>query len=317
MYKKYVIGIDIGGTNTEIGLVVKTGDILGKTSFKTQIYNSEAEYLEKLTNSIKKAISDFGNNYDFCGIGIGAPNGNYYSGTIKDAPNLKWAKNVEIVKILKKSFNVPIKITNDANASAIGEKIFGKAQNMNDFVTVTLGTGLGSGFFVNGNLMYGHTGFAGEFGHTIAVPNGRICKCGRKGCLETYASATGIKTTVLEMLQNKNTKSTLNELKSSEINSKAIYEAAKNEDKIALSAFDFTAKILGEKLADLIALFSPQAIFLSGGLALSGDLIINPTKKYVEQNCLEIFSNSTKIEISGLLNENSGILGASALIDLQ
>jgi len=315
MRNKFVIGIDIGGTNTEIGIVDKNGIILKKTSFKTQEFNTETEYLSKLTQNIKNLISELKNKYKFCGIGIGAPNGNYYTETIKNAPNLKWGKNVRIVDILKKSFDVPIKITNDANASAIGEKIFGKAKELTDFVTVTLGTGLGSGFFVNGQIMYGKTGFAGELGHTIAIPNGRICGCGRKGCLETYVSATGIKTTVLEMLENNTDESTLRDLKKSEINSKAIYNAAIKGDKTALAAFDFTGKILGEKLADTIALFSPQAIFLSGGLALAGDLILNTTKKYTEQNTLNILKETTKIEISGLLNKNSGILGASALID--
>ena len=316
MSDKFIVGIDIGGTNTEVGLVNTKGEILGKTCFKTQIFKSELEYIQKLTESIDYIVNKFDAKILLEGIGIGAPNGNYYKGTIENAPNLKWAKNVPIVNILKENFNIPIKITNDANAAALGEKKYGKAKDMKDFITITLGTGLGSGFFVNGQLMYGYTGFAGEMGHINAIPNGRLCGCGKYGCLETYVSATGIKNTVLKMIEDFREISILRGKKAADINSKIIYEAALDGDKIALSAFDFTAKIFGEKLADIIALFSPEAIFLSGGLALSGDMLLKPTKKYMRQNTLDMFRNTTRLELSGLLNENSGILGASSLINI-
>ncbi len=315
MSEKFIAGIDIGGTNTEVGLVNKEGEILGKTSFKTQIYKSELEYIQKLTETINYIVNKFGEKNKLQGIGIGAPNGNYYKGTIENAPNLKWAKKVPIVSILKETYNMPIKITNDANAAALGEKKYGKAKNMNDFVTITLGTGLGSGFFVNGQLMYGYSGFAGEMGHINAIPNGRLCGCGKHGCLETYVSATGIRNTVLKMIEDFRETSILRKEKASDINSEIIYQAALQGDKIALSAFDFTAKIFGEKLADIIALFSPEAIFLSGGLALSGDMLLKPTEKYMNENTLNMLKNITKLELSGLLNENSGILGASSLIN--
>lgn len=315
MSNKFAVGIDIGGTNTEVGIINQQGKIIGKTSFKTTIYNSELEYLNKLTETINITILEYGKELEFCGIGIGAPNGNFYKGTIENAPNIKWAKNVPIVRILKERFNKPIKVTNDANASALGEKKFGKAKNMSDFITITLGTGLGSGFYVNDSLLYGHTGFAGELGHIIAVPNGRLCGCGRQGCLETYASATGIRNTVLKMIEDFRDQSVLKQMKTNEIDSKVIYEAAIQQDKIALAAFDFTAKILGEKLADIIALFSPEAIFLSGGLAHAGEILLEPTRKYLDINTMEIFKKTCRLELSGLLNENSGILGASALIN--
>ncbi len=317
MERKVSIGIDIGGTNTEIGMVDADGEIIGKTSFKTRKYSTELSYINKLKTEISKLLEEFLIDSEVKGIGIGAPNGNYFTGRIENAPNLEWAVNVPIVKILKENFSMPIKLTNDANAAALGEKIYGKAKKMTDFITITLGTGLGSGFFVNGKIMHGYTGFAGEMGHINAVPGGRLCGCGKKGCLETYVSATGIRTTVIEMMQKLKIDSVLRQINTKDLDAKSIYQAAINGDKLAIDAFDFTAKILGEKLADIITLFSPQAIFLSGGLAFAGDILLQATKKYTEQNLMNLFKNSTTIELSGLLHKNSGILGAAALINME
>lgn len=312
--KEYKVGVDIGGTNTKVGAVNNKGEIISKSNFKTQIFNSEIDFINVLSNHIINLSKNINQESKIKGIGIGAPNGNYYTGTIENAPNLRWGGNVPIVKILKEKFNVPIKLTNDANAAAMGEMLYGKAKGMNNFIMITLGTGLGSGFVVNGKLMLGHDGFAGELGHIIAVPDGRLCGCGRNGCLETYASATGIKTTVFEMLNVLNTESVLRKHKPEEIDSKNIYEAAIQGDKIAINSFDFTAKILGEKLADIVAVFSPEAIFFFGGLAEAGDLLINATKKYMEENIMPIFKNKVKLEQSGLIHRNAAVIGASALI---
>jgi len=312
--KAYKAGVDIGGTNTKVGAVNNKGEIISKSNFKTQIFNSEIDFINVLSGHIKNLKKNINKEYKLKGIGIGAPNGNYYTGTIENAPNLRWGSKVPIVKFLKEKFKVPIKLTNDANAAAMGEMLYGKAKGMKNFIMITLGTGLGSGFVVNGKLMLGHDGFAGELGHIIAIPDGRLCGCGRKGCLETYVSATGIKATVFEMLNVLNTKSILKDYKYEQINSKIIYQAAKQGDKIALNSFDFTAKILGENLADIIAVFSPEAIFFFGGLAEAGDLLINATKRYMEKNLMPIFKNKVKLEQSGLILRNAAIIGASALI---
>ncbi len=309
------IGIDIGGTNTKIGAVAENGEIIESSTFKTQIFNSEIDFINVLSAHITEISKKLREDYSISGIGIGAPNGNYYTGTIENAPNLVWGKNVPIVNILKSKFeNIPIKLTNDANAAAMGELLYGKAKGMKNFIMITLGTGLGSGIVINGELMLGSDGFAGEMGHVIAVPDGRLCGCGRHGCLETYASATGIKATVLEMLSVLQTKSILRNFKYTDIDAKIIYEAAVQGDKLALNAFDFTAKILGEKLADIVALFSPEAIFFFGGLASSGDLLINAIKKYMENQLMPIFKDKVKLEQSGLQNKNAAIIGASALV---
>lgn len=312
--KDFNLGIDIGGTNTKIGAVNENGDIIEKLSFKTQIFNSDIEFINVLSSHINAICDNIKDEYKLKNIGIGAPNGNYYTGTIEDAPNLRWGTKVPIVNILKEKFSVPIKLTNDANAAAMGEFLYGKAKGMKNFIMITLGTGLGGGFVINGKLMLGNDGFAGEIGHITAVPDGRLCGCGRYGCLETYASITGIKNTVFEMLNVLKTKSVLRNYEPNQIDSKIIYEAAVQGDKLALNAFDFTAKILGEKLADIVALFSPQAIFFFGGLAEAGDLLINSTKKYMENHLMPIFKNKVKLEQSGLIHKNAAIIGASALV---
>ena len=307
--KKLVIGIDIGGTNTVFGLVDDTGNCLAQDSINTRNFPLVTDFVNHLSNSIKELMLVH-SDADYIGMGIGAPNGNYYTGSIDFAPNLKWEGVVPLVDMFSKHFDFPITLTNDANAAAIGERIYGAAKNVDDFVMITLGTGLGSGFVVNGELVYGHDGFAGEFGHTIVEKNGRDCGCGRKGCLETYASASGIVKTAKEFLEN-STSSHLSNL--NELTSKCIAEAANKGDKLALDIFDYTAEKLGFSLANLVAISSPKLIVLFGGLAQSGDLIIKPTKKYMEDYLLNIYQNKVQILHSKLKNSDAAILGASAL----
>lgn len=310
---KIKIGVDIGGTNTKIGAVSVDGELLKHSSFSTNKITSELEFISVLSEHISNLLNEFGKS-KIDGIGIGAPNGNFYTGIIEKAPNLKWAKNFEIVKMLSEKFNYPIKLTNDANAAAVGELKFGKGKGLKNFIVITLGTGLGSGIIINGQLYHGHNSFAGEMGHITAIPGGRLCGCGKNGCLETYASATGIRTTVIEMLNLQDKPSLLREFDFKEITAKNIFDAATNNDYIALKAFEYTGKILGEKLSDIVEIFDPEAIFFFGGLAEAGKFIIEPTKKYMENNLMQIFKNNVRIEQSGLLNKSAAILGACALI---
>ncbi|HPN39217.1 MAG TPA: ROK family protein, partial [Melioribacteraceae bacterium] len=247
------------------------------------------------------------------GIGIGAPNANYYKGTVEQPPNLNWGF-VNVVEIMKAHFNLPIAITNDANAAAIGEMLFGAAKGMKNFIVITLGTGVGSGIVVDGNLVYGNDGFAGEIGHTTAIPNGRLCGCGKKGCLETYLSASGFKRTSFELLVNYNKKSSLNNYTFDELSPKIIYEEALNNDTVAKETFEESAKVLGRVLADSVAYTSPEAIIIFGGVAKSGDMLFIPLKRYFEENLLNIFKNKVKILPSGLSDKNIAVLGAAALI---
>ncbi len=312
--EKLVVGIDIGGTNTNYGIFDKEGNCFVKNSFSTNEQDTFEFFLEKLYQEIEKSKKEIEDKYNIIGIGIGAPNGNYYSGTIEFAPNLNWKGVLHITKLLKKYYDIPIILTNDANAAANGEMIYGGAINMKNFIVITLGTGLGSGIVVNGNIVFGHNGFAGEIGHTIVDINGRICNCGKKGCLETYASATGIKRTVLELINTNNTPSILRDKKSNNISAIDIEIAAKNGDKIALEAFEYTGKILGLKLSDTIAHTNPEAIFLHGGLSKAGDLIFKPTKKWMEYYLLSIYKNKVKLLPSQIENSNAAILGAASLI---
>ena len=307
------IGIDIGGTNSVFGIVDKEGKCLAESSIKTNEYETAGDFVRVMAEGIKKLIKEYKEDLKIVGIGIGAPNGNYFNGTVEFAPNLRWKGVIPFCELFKEHFNLPVILTNDANAAAIGEMIYGAAKGMKDFFIVTLGTGLGSGFVANGEMIYGHDGFAGELGHTIAVSDGRQCGCGRKGCLEQYASATGIVKTVKELLKS-NHKSILNEILREEITSKKIFEAAKKGDKLALEAFDYTGKILGRSLADAVAITSPEAIILFGGLALAGDYIFKPTKRSMEENLLNIFKNKVKLLPSKITDSNAAILGASALV---
>ncbi len=313
MKNEVTLGIDIGGTNTAFGFVDVSGRCIAESSVLTKAQNSAENLFERLYPEIEKIYSGISENYILKGVGIGAPNANYYSGRVENPPNLKWGI-VNVVEIIKKYFDVPAAITNDANASAIGEMLFGAAKGMKDFIVITLGTGLGSGVVVDGRLVYGADGFAGEIGHTVYDVNGRMCGCGKQGCLETYASATGIKRTVIELLEASDKESILRKTEYDELDSKMIYSAALNGDVLASEAFEFTGKILGLKLADAVAVTSPEAIILFGGLALAGDLIIIPAKKSMEENLFHVFRNKVKIIQSGLPEGNSAVLGASALI---
>ena len=307
-----VLGVDIGGTFTKYGLVDSKGICLNQNSILTDPKKGAEDLFERLFGNVKTLLAE-NPEKNLVGIGLGAPNANYYKGTVELPPNLNWGI-VDVVGIVKKYYAVPAVITNDANAAAIGEFKFGAAKGMRDFIVITLGTGLGSGIFCNGNLVYGHDGFAGEIGHTIAIRNGRNCGCGRKGCLETYASASGIRRTVSELLANNVEPSILRDVTFNDLTSREIFDAALQEDKIALEAFEYTGMILGSTLADSVAYTSPEAIILFGGLASAGDLIIQPTKKYMEENLLNIFKNKVSIIPSGLSEGNTAVLGAAALI---
>ena len=308
------VGIDIGGTNTAIGVVNKNGDTLKEKSVNTAQYADVRKYVEVVHHAIQEALNELPEKVDLKGIGIGAPNGNYYRGTVEMAPNLKWKGIVPLAELFGEYYDVPVIVTNDANAAAIGEMMFGGAQGMNNFVVITLGTGLGSGIVVNGDVVYGHDGFAGELGHVIVVPGGRKCGCGRLGCLETYVSAPGITRSAFEILARTNQESEFSEVKFDDLNSKMISEAAQRGDLVAKEAFDFTGKILGHALADTVATLSPEAIFLFGGLSKAGDLIYKPTKQYMEEKMLAVFKDKVQILYSDLNERNGAILGAAALI---
>lgn len=312
--KEVVIGIDIGGTFTKFGFVDREGHFLAEGVSPTDTYDNVDDYLSNLAAALKKAEEGIGEPYRIVGAGIGAPNGNYHKGTVENATNLKWKGLVPFAELFRKYYDVPVKLTNDANAAALGEMIYGGAKGMKDFIMITLGTGLGSGIVVNGDLVYGHDGFAGELGHVNVIRDGRRCGCGNFGCLETYVSAPGIKRTVFELLASDHEGSELAGFSFSELDSEMIYEAAKKNDPVALKAFDITGRILGYKLADSIAHTSPEAIFLFGGLAKSGDFIFHPTKKYMEEAVMGTFKNKVKILPSGLMDKNAAILGAGALI---
>ena len=314
--KDAVVGIDIGGTFTKFGIIDRVGNVLMEGSVPTDQTDDFNVYLAGLSAAVDKAVQQLGDSVSIKGIGIGAPNGNYKSGSIEFAPNLKWAngKVVRLVELLQAHFKMPVAVTNDANAAAIGEMIYGGAKDVKDFILITLGTGLGSGVVVNGELVYGHDGFAGEIGHVRVKDNGRMCGCGRRGCLETYVSAPGIKRTVFELLAEYNGNSELSKYSFDELTSEMIYKAATRGDKIALEAFQITGEILGIKLADAVAHTAPEKIFIFGGLAKSGDYIMKPTRESFNANLLRIWQGKIPIELSSLSEGSVAILGASALI---
>jgi len=307
------LGIDIGGTNTVFGFVDKDGKCVAESSIPTNASESAENLFERLFPKVDALYQTIAKNYYLVGIGIGAPNANYYTGMVELPPNLNW-KTVDVLQIVKKYYDIPSAITNDANAAALGEMKFGAAKGMKDFVVITLGTGLGSGVVANGNLIYGHDGFAGEIGHIVVVENGRLCGCGRKGCLEAYASATGIRRTVFELLCNSNDASKFRSIPFEEVTSKMIYESAIGGDNVAIAAFAYTGEILGKALANVVAFTSPEAIILFGGLASAGEMLFNPTQKAMEENMLNIFKNKVKLLPSALHNGNTAVLGAAALI---
>ncbi len=311
--KDIVVGIDIGATNTAIGVVDHDGNCISSTNIKTTGHKQPTDYVTATATAITALIA-IHPEFLLKGIGLGAPNGNYYSGTVENAPNLEWKGIIPFAKMFRERFSVPAVLTNDANAAAIGEMIFGGAKTMKNFIEITLGTGVGSGIVVNGEVLYGHDGFAGEIGHTIFDPNGRDCGCGRKGCLETYASAGGIKRTVFELIGQTNLPTVFRNQSFNEVTAEAIAKAASAGDPIALQAFEITGRILGIKLADAVAHTSPEAIFLFGGLAKAGKLIFEPTHRHMEANMLNIFKDKVKLLPSGLPDENVAILGSAALI---
>lgn len=315
MKTKVVAGIDIGGTNTRIGLVDVKGNVLSDCNVTTDTYSSIEDYVATMNNAIQILMRDPNMEpVELIGIGIGAPNANFHTGCIENAVNLPW-RDVPLVNMLKENNpNIDIRITNDANAVAIAEMVYGRAKDLKDFVVITLGTGLGSGLVSNGEMIYGHDGLAGEVGHITAVPDGRQCNCGRKGCLETYVSAPGLKRTVFEMLSNSNKPSVLRDKSFNELTSKAVYEAALAGDEIAKDAFEETGKILGRSLADVVAFTSPKAIFIFGGLAESKEMILNPAKHYMEEYLVPCYKDKVHVLPSALGNKDAGIIGAAALI---
>jgi len=310
--KEVTIGIDIGGTNTVLGVVDKYGNILGENQVSTTDFPDVGDFVLALSNCINETIDGI-KDVSLVSVGIGAPNGNYYHGTIEYAPNLVWDGVIPMCKMFENYYDFPVVLTNDANAAAMGEMIYGGAKSMKDFIIITLGTGLGSGIVVNAEVLYGSTGFAGEIGHTIVDPGGRDCGCGRQGCLENYSSATGICRTFSELLGKRRDKSDLRGINYENLSSKMITEAAKKGDKIAIEAFDVTARWLALSLVNSVAFSSPEAIFLFGGLANAGKFIFDPVQKHFDNNVQKIFKNTVKILPSEIKESNAAVLGASAL----
>lgn len=312
--KEFTAGVDIGGTNTKFGLVDREGTVLFQGTIRTTDYKEFEDYFKAMAEAVRNSLSTLSSDHKLVGIGIGAANGNYYTGNIERATNLKWKGMLPLAKLFTDEFHVPCILTNDANAAAVGEMIYGNARNMKDFVVITLGTGLGSGFVCNGILLNGHHGIAGELGHTSVNPTGRFCNCGKRGCLETYVSATGIKRTVYKLLADHLENSELRGISFDNLNTKMITEAAHRGDIVARAAFEYTGRILGMKLAETVVHTDPEAIFLFGGLSQAGDLIFKPTIRHMEENLMPLFRGKVKVLPSGLQNQAAPILGASSLV---
>ena len=313
--KPYVIGLDLGGTNSVFGIVDSRGEIKATTAIKTQVYDNVEDYVDASVKALEPIIDQVGGIEKIKAMGIGAPNGNYYNGTIEFAPNLVWGRNgiVPLAEMFKERLGIPVALTNDANAAAIGEMIYGVARGMKNFIMITLGTGVGSGIVVNGQLVYGSDGFAGELGHVVVRRDGRPCGCGRKGCLETYCSATGMARTARELLSTTEQPSLLRELNPDEITSLDVAIAAGKGDKLANEIFEFTGQILGEACSDFAAFSSPEAFIFFGGVTKAGDLIMNPIKKAYDENVLKIYKDKAKFLVSGLEGSSAAVLGASAV----
>jgi glucokinase len=312
---EFAIGIDIGGTNTKWGLVNHRGEIMQKGDLRTDAYSTVDLFIDALYKTLEPVIETYNSEGNVKGIGIGAPNGNYYSGTIEYAPNLIWKGIIPVTKLITKRFGLPSSLTNDANAAAVGEMTYGAARGLRDFIMITLGTGVGSGIVANGQLILGHDGFAGELGHTIIRPGGRKhWSTDLSGSLEAYASATGIAMTAKELLNNSKEESLLRRYTEKEIDSKAVYDCAMQGDAIAKEVYRFTGQILGEALANFIMFSSPEAIVLFGGVIKAGDLILLPTKEHMEKNILPIFQNKVRLIFSEMKDADAAILGASALV---
>ena len=314
MNSTFVVGIDVGGQTSKIGVVDARGTVLAQTVIRTDTYDTVEPYIAELAAAVKRVIAEAGVEGKVRGIGVGAPNGNYYTGTIENAPNLVWGRQrVEFAKLLSEAMDgLPVALTNDANAAAVGEMTYGAARGMKNFIMITLGTGVGSGIVINGEVVYGHDGFAGELGHTIAVRgNGRTCGCGRSGCLEAYCSAMGVARTAREWLELSDEPSLLRGLDT--IASKDVYDAAKEGDKLALKVFEYTGKILGRSLADFIAFSAPEAIVLFGGLARAKEFLTEPILESMNANVLSLWRNKVELVYSQLKESDAAILGASAL----
>ncbi len=312
----YVVGIDIGGQTTKMGIVDMRGQVLAQTVIRTDTHDDENLYVADVADALEKIIRESGCEGKIRGIGVGAPNGNYYTGTIEDAVNIKWGgvnKKIPFAEMLSRRMGgIQVALTNDANAAAVGEMTYGAARGMKNFIMITLGTGVGSGIVINGEVVYGHDGFAGELGHTCAVRhNGRLCNCGRTGCLETYCSAIGVTRTAREWLSLTDEPSILRSLDN--ITSKDVYDAAKEGDSVALKIFEFTGKMLGQSFSDFVAFSAPEAIVLFGGLARAKDFLYEPIMKSMNENLLPLWRNKIKIMFSQLKESDAAILGASAL----
>ncbi|HET6244499.1 MAG: ROK family protein [Bacteroidetes bacterium] len=308
-----VAGIDVGGFTTEIGLVDAFGTCFEKCILTTSEFTEVNEFVKQCLKAINQLKNESRENLAIKAIGIGAPNANFYRGTIEYPVNLSWKGIIPFVKLFNQNTELPVALTNDANAAAIGEKLFGGAKKMDNFLSLTLGTGLGSGIYTNGKIVHGHQGFAGEMGHIIMHENGRMCGSGIRGCLEAYVSAEGIKRTIYYMLSDSKQNSEFRDITFNNLTGEQITQAAENGDTIAIKAFEYTAAILGKKLADIVSILDPEAIFFGGGLARAGDLLLAPAKIAMEENLLPVFKNKIKLQISELLDKNSAILGASAL----
>jgi len=310
----FIAGVDIGGTGTKFGIVDNLGNVLSSDTMPTRGHADIHAYIDELYNKLMILIDKVGGVGRIKGIGVGAPNGNIYTGTIEYAPNLPWKGVIPLAKLIQDKFNLPVKLTNDANAAAVGEMTYGAAKGMKDFILIALGTGVGSGIVANGELIYGHDGMAGELGHTIIIPDGRVHPgTGKKGSLESYASATGVRLTTLEFLKNSTTPSLLRDIPADDLDSKKVYDAAMAGDQLAKDVFDYTGKILGMALANFVMFSSPEAIILFGGLTKAGDLILKPTREHMEANLIQVFQNKVKILVSHLKESDAAILGASAL----
>jgi glucokinase len=308
--KQVVAGVDIGGTNTIFGLADRSGKVLAEARILTKEYPDIKKFVVALSEAINELLKK---DHELIGIGIGAPNAHYYKGTIELAPNLPWKGIVPLAELMRKKNDVHVVVTNDANAAAVGEMMFGGAKSMKNFIVLTLGTGLGSGIVINGDVVYGHTAFAGELGHTTVVPGGRECGCGRRGCLETYASASGLVRTVLQLLSEFKEESSLRDIPPSALTSKIIAEAAAKKDPIALEAMDYTAEMLAFGIINSVVFSSPEAVFLFGGLTKAGDILFNPVRKYVDENIMPIFKGTVRILPSGISESNAAVIGAAAL----
>ena len=311
--KPYVIGLDLGGTNSVFGIVDARGNIVATTAIKTQAYPDFDDYVKASVDALMPIIDTVGGIEKIKALGIGAPNGNYYNGTIEYAANLVWQGVVPIAKKFEEALGIPVIVTNDANAAAVGEFTYGVARGMKNFIMITLGTGVGSGIYINGQLVLGCDGLAGELGHLTVGPGGRICGCGRKGCLETYCSATGVARTAREYLDKRDTPSLLRDIKPEDITSFEVYKAAVAGDELAKEIFEVTGSMLGEACANFALFCSPEAFIFMGGLTKAGDLLMKPLQKAYDEHVLSVYKGKAKLMLSGLKDSETAVLGASAL----